>query len=131
MDNTSQVSGRLNQILKHSDIGIALAVLGTLLVMIVPVSPGFMDLLLVTSMALSISILLVAVYAGRPLDFSVFPTVLLFATLFRLSLNVASSRLILLEGHTGEAAAGRVIETFGQIVVGGNYIVGGIIFVLW
>jgi len=73
---------------------------------------------------------MVAVYAGRPLDFSVFPTVLLFSTLFRLSLNVASIRLILLHGHEGTSAAGHVIETFGGFVVGGNYIVGSVIFVL-
>ncbi len=130
MEDKYALSTRLNQIIKHSDIGIALAVLGTLLVMIIPVPPIIMDLLLVMSMTFSVCVLLVAVYSGKPLDFSVFPTVLLFATLFRLSLNVASSRLILLNGHTGEAAAGRVIETFGHLVVGGNYIVGLVIFIL-
>ncbi|NBT60112.1 EscV/YscV/HrcV family type III secretion system export apparatus protein, partial [bacterium] len=98
--------------------------------MIVPMPAPIMDLLLVGSITLSIIILLVAVYSGRPLEFSVFPTILLFATLFRLSLNVASTRLILLNGHVGTAAAGHVIETFGSFVVGGNYIVGLVVFTL-
>ncbi|NDG27637.1 MAG: EscV/YscV/HrcV family type III secretion system export apparatus protein, partial [Proteobacteria bacterium] len=103
----------LNSLLKHTDLLIALGVLGTLLVMIVPMPAMVMDILLVGSITLSVTILLVAVYSGRPLEFSVFPTILLFATLFRLSLNVASTRLILLNGHLGTAAAGHVIETFG------------------
>jgi flagellar biosynthesis protein FlhA len=120
----------LNSLMKHSDLLVALAVMGTLLVMILPIPAFIMDLLLVTSLTVSIAILLVAVYAGRPLDFSIFPTVLLFATLFRLSLNVASTRLILIHGHEGAAAAGHVIETFGNFVVGGSYIVGTVVFIL-
>lgn len=120
----------LNQLLRHSDLMIALAVLGTLLVMIIPIPAFIMDVLLVMSFAISISIMLVSVYAGRPLDFSVFPTVLLFATLFRLALNVASSRLILLKAHEGTGSAGNVIETFGDLVVGGSYVVGLVVFVL-
>ncbi len=119
-----------NRILKHSDLLVALGVLGTLIVMILPIPAALMDILLVTSFALSISILLVSVYAGRPLDFSVFPTILLFSTLFRLSLNVASTRLVLLHGNEGTAAAGHVIETFGNLVVGGSYIVGTVVFIL-
>lgn len=121
---------RLNRMLKHSDLGIALALLGTLLVMILPISSGLMDFLFVSSLGISIAILLLSVYTQRPLDFSVFPTCLLFATLFRLSLNVASIRLILLHGHEGSDAAGRVIETFGQFVVGGSYVVGTVVFVI-
>lgn len=120
----------LNRLLEHSDLLFALGLIGTLMVMIIPIPAPLMDVLLVSSLTVSIAILLVAVYVGRPLDFSVFPTLLLFATLFRLSLNVASTRLILLHGHEGQAAAGRVIETFGQLVVGGNYIVGSVIFIL-
>jgi flagellar biosynthesis protein FlhA len=120
----------LNNLLKHTDLLIAIGVLGTLLVMIVPMPAVIMDVLLVGSITLSVTILLVAVYSGRPLEFSVFPTILLFATLFRLSLNVASTRLILLNGHLGTAAAGHVIETFGSFVVGGNYIVGLVVFTL-
>lgn len=120
----------LGSLLKHTDLLIAVGVLGTLLVMIVPMPAPVMDVLLVGSITLSVIVLLVAVYSGRPLEFSVFPTILLFTTLFRLSLNVASTRLILLNGHQGTAAAGHVIETFGSFVVGGNYIVGLVVFTL-
>ncbi len=120
----------LNRLLKNSDIFLAVGLLGTLIVMILPMPPWLLDMLLVTSLTLSIAILLVAVYATRPLDFSVFPTILLFATLFRLALNVASTRLVLLNGHNGTAAAGHVIETFGSFVVGGSYIVGTVVFLL-
>ncbi|MBI4404354.1 MAG: flagellar biosynthesis protein FlhA [Deltaproteobacteria bacterium] len=121
---------RLNKLFQHTDLGIALALMGTLLVMILPVPAWLMDLLIVANIALSIAVLLVSVYSGKPLDFSVFPTMLLFSTLFRLSINVASIRLILLNGHNGTAAAGHVIETFGQFVVGGNYVVGTVIFII-
>lgn len=123
-------SNVMNRVLQHSDMVIAMGVLGTLMVMILPVPAGLMDILFVASFTLSIAILLVSVYAGKPLDFSVFPTVLLFSTLFRLALNVASIRLILLHGHEGTDAAGSVIETFGRMVVGGNYIVGTVVFVI-
>jgi len=116
--------------MQHSDLMIAVAILGTLLMMILPIPPFIMDIFLVGNLTMSIAILLVAVYAGRPLDFSVFPTILLFSTLFRLSLNVATTRLVLLHGNEGTAAAGHVIETFGRMVVGGSYIVGVVIFVL-
>ncbi len=129
MAETQQLLG-MNRILKNSDVFLALGLLGTLVVMILPMPPGLLDLLLVTSLTLSIAILLVAVYAERPLDFSVFPTILLFATLFRLALNVASTRLVLLNGHEGTASAGHVIETFGSFVVGGSYIVGVVVFLL-
>ncbi|NQW44007.1 MAG: flagellar biosynthesis protein FlhA [Deltaproteobacteria bacterium] len=119
-----------SKLLKHSDIIVALGVLGILVVMILPIPAFLMDMFLVTNITVSIAILLVSVYAGRPLDFSVFPTVLLFATLFRLALNIASIRLILVNGHEGTAAAGRIIETFGEFVVGGNYIVGAVVFIL-
>ncbi len=119
-----------NRILKNSDVFLAVGLLGTLIVMILPMPPWLLDLLLVASLTLSIAILLVGVYATRPLDFSVFPTILLFATLFRLALNVASTRLVLLNGHEGTAAAGHVIETFGSFVVGGSYIVGTVVFLL-
>ncbi len=120
----------LQRLLQNSDIFLALALLGTLIVMILPMPPWLLDLLLVGSLTLSIAILLVSIYSQRPLDFSVFPTVLLFATLFRLSLNVASTRLVLLNGHEGSGAAGHVIETFGNFVVGGSYIVGVVVFLL-
>lgn len=120
----------LSRLAKQTDLLIAAGVLGTLLVMIVPMPAFIMDVLLVGSISLSIIVLLVSVYSGRSLEFSVFPTILLFSTLFRLSLNVASTRLILLNGHKGASSAGHVIETFGNFVVGGNYVVGLVVFIL-
>jgi flagellar biosynthesis protein FlhA len=127
-ENTA--SSGMNRLLRNSDLFLAIGLLGTLVVMILPMPPWLLDLLLVASLTISIAILLVAVYATRPLDFSVFPTILLFATLFRLALNVASTRLVLLNGHEGTAAAGHVIETFGSFVIGGSYIVGVVVFLL-
>jgi flagellar biosynthesis protein FlhA len=113
-----------------TDLGIALALVGVIVMMVIPVPAFILDLALVLSFALSLTILVVALYVKEPLDFSSFPLVLLFATLFRLSLNVASSRLILLHGEEGTSAAGHVIEAFGQFVVGGNYAVGIIVFAI-
>ena len=104
------------------------AAISVLFVMIVPVPAFLMDMLLACSMAASILVFLSAVQLRRAVDFSVFPTLLLLLTLFRLSLNIASSRRILLHGNEGTAAAGRVIEAFGQFVVGGNYVVGFVLF---
>jgi flagellar biosynthesis protein FlhA len=119
-----------NQIAKHSDLFLILGLVGTIVVMLFPIPPFVMDLFFVASITMSVAILLVSVYTTRPLDFSVFPTILLFSTLFRLSLNVASTRLVLLHGHEGPAAAGHIIETFGNLVVGGSYVVGVVVFVL-
>ena len=119
-----------SKLIQHTDLIVALGVLGILVVMILPIPAFLMDLFIVTNITVAIAILLVSVYAGKPLDFSVFPTVLLFATLFRLALNIASIRLILVHGHEGTAAAGHIIETFGEFVVGGSYIVGAVVFIL-
>ena len=108
----------------------AVGLTGVIVMMVLPVPPFLLDLTLVMSIALSLTILIVSLYVKEPLDFSVFPSVLLFTTLFRLSLNVASTRLILLRGEEGMAAAGHVIEAFGQFVVAGNYAVGFIVFVI-
>jgi flagellar biosynthesis protein FlhA len=113
-----------------SEMGLALALLAVLLMMVLPVPAWLLDFALVLSMALSLTILVVSMNIREPLDFSSFPSVLLFATLLRLSLNLASTRLILLKGEEGSGAAGRIIEAFGQFVVGGNYVVGFIIFVI-
>ena len=99
-----------------------------LAMMVLPLPPIALDLLFTFNIAMSMLVLLVALYVLKPLDFSLFPTVLLLTTLLRLSLNVASTRLILLHGHTGPDAAGKVIEAFGNFVVGGNYVVGIIVF---
>src|SRR5579872_1237956 len=98
-------------------------------VMLVPLPTFALDLLLSASLTASVLVLLVAMYITRPVQFSVFPSLLLLLTLFRLSLNLASSRRILLHGNEGSSAAGHVIEAFGQFVVGGNYIVGFVLFV--
>lgn len=101
-----------------------------LAMMVLPLPPFLLDLFFTFNIALSIMVMLVAMYAMKPLDFSAFPTVLLVTTLMRLSLNVASTRIVLLEGHTGPDAAGKVIEAFGHFLVGGNYAVGLVVFVI-
>jgi flagellar biosynthesis protein FlhA len=107
---------------------VPLAAVATVFVMLVPVPSFILDLFLATSVTLGVVVLLSALYILRPVQFSVFPTLLLFLTLFRISLNIASSRRILLHGTEGAAAAGSVIQSFGQFVVGGNYVVGFVIF---
>jgi flagellar biosynthesis protein FlhA len=107
-----------------------LGLTGVIVLMILPVPAFLLDLSLVMSIALSLTILIVSLYVKEALDFSAFPSVLLFATLFRLALNVASTRLILLRGEEGTAAAGHVIAAFGQFVVSGNYAVGFIVFII-
>ncbi|HOK06396.1 MAG TPA: flagellar biosynthesis protein FlhA [Syntrophales bacterium] len=113
---------------RSSGFALALGVVGILTVMIVPLPTVVLDLLLSMSIAAAIVILLMAMSVQKPLDFSVFPSVLLIATLMRLSLNVASTRLILLYGNKGTDAAGQVIKAFGTFVVGGNYVIGFIVF---
>ena len=98
--------------------------------MILPLPPFLLDLLFTFNIALSVMVLLVSMYTMKPLDFAAFPSVLLFSTLLRLSLNVASTRVVLLEGHTGPDAAGQVIEAFGHFLVGGNFAVGIVVFVI-
>ncbi|MFQ5329791.1 MAG: flagellar biosynthesis protein FlhA [Thermodesulfobacteriota bacterium] len=105
-------------------------VVGILVVMIVPLPTFIMDLFLATNIACGIAILLISLYILKPLHFSIFPSVLLIATIFRLSLNVASTRLILLHGNEGTQAAGQVIRSFGNFVVGGNYAVGLVVFMI-
>ena len=104
---------------------LAIALLGML---VLPMPPVLLDLFFTFNIALSLVVLLMAVYTRRPLDFSIFPSVLLIATLLRLALNVASTRVVLLDGHSGTDAAGHVIESFGEFVIGGNYAVGLAVF---
>jgi flagellar biosynthesis protein FlhA len=110
------------------DYVLPLAAISVIFVMIVPLPAAALDLLLAMSMAASTIVFLSAVQIRRAVELSVFPTLLLLLTLFRLSLNIASSRRILLHGQEGTAAAGKVIEAFGQFVVGGNYVVGFVLF---
>tara|TARA_R110002049_G_scaffold21792_20_gene79181 strand:- start:6108 stop:8156 length:2049 start_codon:yes stop_codon:yes gene_type:complete len=111
-------------------IGMPLLLLAMLAMMMVPLPPLALDALFTFNIALSVAILLTTVYVGRPLEFAVFPTILLVVTLMRLALNIASTRVVLLNGHTGTSAAGKVIEAFGEFVVGGNYAVGLVIFAI-
>ncbi|MGZ8394564.1 MAG: flagellar biosynthesis protein FlhA, partial [Nitrospira sp.] len=117
-------------LVKHPDILMSVGVVGILMVMLVPLPRFFLDLLLSFNITLSIIILLVGMQVRRPLEFSVFPSILLMVTLLRLALNIASTRLILLHGNEGVAAAGEVIRAFGNFVVGGNYTVGLVVFTI-
>ncbi len=111
-------------------VGTPLVVLLMLVMIVLPLAPLALDVLFTFNIALAVVVLLAAVYATRPLEFAAFPTVLLIATLLRLGLNVASTRVVLLEGHSGTAAAGQVIEAFGEFVVGGSYAVGLVLFTI-
>ncbi|MBS0285213.1 MAG: flagellar biosynthesis protein FlhA, partial [Proteobacteria bacterium] len=107
-----------------------LAILLLVVVMVVPIPAALLDVFFVANIAISLAVLMVALNAQKPLDFSAFPTVLLFATLFRLGLNVASTRVVLVHGHEGESAAGHVIEAFGTFLIGGDYVVGIFVFAI-
>ncbi|RZB34925.1 MAG: flagellar biosynthesis protein FlhA [Desulfobacteraceae bacterium Eth-SRB1] len=123
--------GNLGDLFKGSNTTVmAAGITGILLIMMIPVHPFVLDILLSFSITFSLIILLLSVYTPKPIDFSVFPSILLIATLLRLSLNVASTRLILLHGNEGSGAAGQVIKAFGAFVVGGNYVVGFIVFLV-
>ena len=114
----------------QTDLFLATGVVGILVVMLFPLPTMILDLLLTLNITASLLTLLIALYVVKPLDFAVFPTVLLVMTLFRLSINVASTRLILLRGQDGPGAAGELIRAFGGFVVGGNYVVGMVVFVI-
>lgn len=116
--------------LGRGNLGVPLLLLIMLAMMMLPVPPFLLDVFFTFNIALSIVVLLVCVYALRPLDFAVFPTILLVATLLRLALNVASTRVVMLHGHDGHAAAGKVIQAFGEVVIGGNYVVGIVVFAI-
>ncbi|SEI81297.1 MULTISPECIES: flagellar biosynthesis protein FlhA [unclassified Pseudomonas] len=116
--------------LGRGQLGVPLLLLVMLAMMMLPMPPFLLDVFFTFNIALSIVVLLVCVYALRPLDFSVFPTILLIATLLRLALNVASTRVVMLHGQDGHAAAGKVIQAFGEVVIGGNYVVGIVVFAI-
>ena len=120
----------MNVISRNSNVIFTSLVVGLLLLMVLPVPTFLLDILLALNIALAITILVVSLYMKEPLEFSGFPALLLVATLFRLTLNIASTRLILLKGAEGEHAAGSIISTFGNFVVGGNYVVGIIVFII-
>src|SRR5919204_6759469 len=115
----------LRRLVQYSDILLAVGLAVIVGMMIVPLPEGLLDVLIITNISAALVMLLVAMYITDPLEFSAFPSLLLIATLFRLALNVSASRLILLQGH-----AGSVIESFGNFVVGGNYVVGVVVFLI-
>src|SRR6187549_303043 len=119
----------IRDILK-SGIGVPVGVLAVLAMVVLPLPPLALDVLFTFNIALSLVVLMAVFYVPRPLEFGVFPSVLLLATLLRLALNVASTRVVLMHGHNGTGSAGKVIESFGEFVVGGNYAVGVIVFVI-
>ncbi len=120
----------LGSLAKRGDLALALGVIGILVVLILPLPPMMLDLLLALSIVFSVLILMTALFIHTPLEFSAFPTVLLIATMMRLSLNLASTRLILANGHEGPGAAGHVIEAFGNFVMQGNFVIGIIVFAI-
>ena len=129
MMNTLNIKRLVND-LHLTGLGAPFLVLLMLVMMVLPIPTLGLDLLFTFNIALSLIVLLVTVYSTRPLEFSSFPTVLLVATMLRLSLNIASTRVVLLEGHTGTSSAGQVIESFGNFVIGGNYAVGFVVFAI-
>lgn len=127
-DRASAFSSAKN--LTRGNLGIPILLIMLLAMIVLPMPPLLLDIFFTFNIALSLVVLLAAVYAQKPLDFAAFPTVLLIATLLRLGLNVASTRVVLLEGHEGGDAAGKVIEAFGNVVIGGNLAVGIVVFII-
>lgn len=125
---TNGLVGRFDFITKNTDVAMGFATMCIIMVMIIPIPTMLLDLLLTFNITIALMILLVGMYVLKPLEFSAFPSILLLSTLFRLSLNIASTRLILLHGSEGTQAAGKVIMAFGDFVVGGNFVVGIIVF---
>lgn len=122
--------GQLQALLKRGDIALALGLVAILMVLILPLPTWLLDVSLALSFTFSVLILMTVLFISRPLDFSSFPTVLLISTMLRLSLNLASTRLILAHGHEGTASAGKVIEAFGHLIMGGNFVIGLIVFAI-
>src|SRR6185437_12571964 len=121
----------IEKLTQNSDLALAVGLLGIVTVMVIPMPPFLIDLLLSLIISASIVLLLTAVYATRALDFSIFPSLLLIVTLFRLAMSVATTRAILLHGaELGGSAAGEVIHSFGEFVIGGNYAVGIVVFTI-
>src|SRR5687767_324014 len=122
--------GDLGALFRRGDLALAIGVMTILVVLILPLPPLVLDLFLAISIIISVLILMTALFIQTPLEFSSFPTVLLIATMLRLALNLASTRLILSHGHEGTAAAGHVIQAFGNFVMGGNFVIGIIVFTI-
>ncbi|MFN4281203.1 MAG: flagellar biosynthesis protein FlhA [Alphaproteobacteria bacterium] len=127
---SSGIVGVFNSLMKRGDIALAIGVVSILMVLILPLPTWLLDFSIAISFAFSVLILMTCLFIARPLDFSSFPTVLLIATMLRLALNLASTRLILAHGHEGTHSAGKVIEAFGNFVMGGNFVIGVIVFAI-
>jgi len=130
MEAVYQFLKKFSRYSKNTDLGIALAMIGILVVMVLPMPAMMIDLFLTLSITISLLILLVSIYTTKPDEFTVFPSLLLLSTLFRLAMNVASTRRVLTHGSEGTGAAGHVIEAFGSFVVGDNYVIGMIVFII-
>jgi flagellar biosynthesis protein FlhA len=131
MNARSDVASSLDlRALLTSGLGVPLGVLAVLAMVVLPLPPVILDVLFTFNIALSLLVMMAVFQVRKPLDFAVFPTILLLATLLRLALNVASTRVVLLHGHTGTSSAGKVIESFGEFVIGGNYAVGIVVFAI-
>ena len=124
--SATHILGNINK----AGLGAPVLLIAMLAMMIIPLPPFLLDILFTFNISLALVVLLASVYAKRPLDFAAFPTLLLIATLLRLALNIASTRVVLLHGHAGHAAAGQVIKAFGDFVVGGNFAVGFVVFAI-
>ena len=130
MNLTNTLGGPISLPEKIKPFGLPVAILMLMVMMVIPLPSFLLDIFFTTNILLSLLILMVSIHTFRPLDFSSFPTVLLFATILRLGLNVASTRIVLSAGHTGPDAAGKVIEAFGEFVIAGNYVVGIFVFAI-
>jgi len=124
------LTARLNALMREYRVAAPLFLMAILAMVILPLPPVLLDVLFTFNIVLALVVILVSVNSKRPLDFSVFPSIILATTLMRLSLNVASTRVVLLHGHEGTHAAGQVIESFGNVVIGGNFVVGIVVFVI-
>jgi flagellar biosynthesis protein FlhA len=120
----------IGRLLRSTDIGLAIGVMAIIVMLIVPMPSMLLDAFLAVSIIFSVLIMMTALFIQAPLEFSSFPTVLLIATMLRLALNLASTRLILSNGHTGTDAAGHVIEAFGQFIMRGNFVIGVVVFAI-
>ena len=127
---TQNISQQFFRINKLKSLALPIGILVLIVLMVIPLPSYLLDVFFTSNILLSLLILMVALHTFRPLDFSSFPTVLLFATILRLGLNVASTRIVLSQGHTGPEAAGKVIEAFGSFVIAGNYVVGIFVFAI-
>src|SRR5690349_3758240 len=128
-DNNTHQAGFLPMLMRMG-IGVPIGLIALLAMMILPLPPVILDVLFTFNIALSLVIVMAVFQVRRPLDFAIFPTVLLLVTLLRLALNVASTRVVLMHGHEGPHAAGKVIAAFGEFVIGGNYAVGAVVFII-